>query len=517
MKFKNRREEIESKLAAEEQKQANEKAYSELREQMKLRSKPKLHADHKLPTTRREMVAAGLMTGVTYALTPSLLSMISRKAYGQDMEMPDCTSGSSGEGAEVVPAFLQIEARGGWSAAHNVMPGKNKNATWEPLTNEAYGTLGIGSRLVDPNTMITDFGVQFQAESAFIAGVMETASPEALAKLRFYAMPQASGDDSGNNQLQVTKFVAKVQGLQYALTPIAGSFRSQEAVPDPAVSVAPLEDEAGLANLVDPGLIATRLNKDAAIEIAKASSKLSASKLAAFNAKDMPAQVQELVQCGYMGAGDLLSEYTEERLRPSSDQMMSGTPYGNLTLQQIQQDQTLGQAAIMSKLLSDGLASACSIEVGGCDYHGDSLAETDAKDRQIGNMVGIAIETAHRKGKPLTGIVSSDGSTAGQANGVERGQQRSDSGSRGMILGFAIGVDAAPEMKKGQVGAFTDSGAVDTSYLVTSNSPQLGALGAAYNYAAFAGRLAEFDQQMAAAGLSNPFNEDEYLAFAPKA
>ena len=35
---------------------------------------------------------------------------------------------------------------------------------------------------------------------------------------------------------------------------------------------------------------------DAAAEIAKAAGKLSESKLARFNAKDLPAQVQELVQ-----------------------------------------------------------------------------------------------------------------------------------------------------------------------------------------------------------------------------
>ena len=71
-------------------------------------------------------------------------------------------------------------------------------------------------------------------------------------------------------------------------------------------------------------------------------------------------------------------------------------------------------------------------------------------------------------------------------------------------------------MINNQVGKFNDVGAVDTSYLVTSNSPNLQALAIAYNYAAFAGTMANFEKELAAAGAANPFNEKEYLIFAPK-
>jgi len=59
---------------------------------------------------------------------------------------------------------------------------------------------------------------------------------------------------------------------------------------------------------------------------------------------------------------------------------------------------------------------------------------------------------------------------------------------------------------------------VDTSYLLTANTPQTAALCLAYNYASFAGKLAQFDSVLSSAGAANPFkgNEKQYQAFAPK-
>ena len=154
--------------------------------------------------------------------------------------------------------------------------------------------------------------------------------------------------------------------------------------------------------------------------------------------------------------------------------------------------------------------------MGGYDYHGNGRDAQNTRDEAVGRTIGLALETAHRKEQPLFIAVTSDGSTAAQQGGAGHIAHRADSGARGSALIIAIGASERPETINQQVGKFNDQGAVDTSYLVTSNSPNLQALAIAYNYAAFNGKIDKFDEQVSAAGGTNPFNENDYLVFAPK-
>lgn len=519
MKDNNRKEEALAKAKVAEQEKANELAYREMRERMAICSVPMVHED-KRPTTRRDLLSAGLIGGFSYALVPGLLSSISKKAYADI----DCSQGSEGasSGANKMPGFLQINARGGWSSAMQFAPGKQRNGAFEPISADGYVTNGLGTSQIPQNLpLIEEYGIGIQPNSPFFAGIMSVISPEALNNTRLAYMPQASGDDTGNNELEVTKFAARVQGLQFALAPVTGSTRNREAVRDPNIPIANVRAEGDLGNLVDPGLVAERLSPDAAVRIARAATKLSASKLAAFNAKDMPDQVRTLVQCGYIGSGDLLTEFTAERILPSSDTDITGGNFGNLNFGQVMQDDNQAAGVIMGKLLGDNLASSAAIEMTGYDYHvGGNRTNQDNRDTQLGVTVGLAIETAYRKNAPLFVTIVSDGSVSARAGGNDAGTDRpafrADSGSRGGIVMVAMDPAGPPAMLKTQIGAFNDAGAVDTSYLFTSNSPQLGALGAVYNFAAFAGRIDGFNSQMQAAGLNNPFNQNDYLAFAPK-
>lgn len=519
MSIKSRQEEALEKAAMAEAQRKNEEAYAKLREVMKTKATPTLHADHKRPTTRRELVAAGLMAGAACVATPTLLSMISQRAYGQEAE-PNCQSGGAVDMANKIPGFLQVNARGGWSSAFTMVPGKNKGGAFEPLTGAAYATNALGaSQLPGAVAMVDTQGMHIQPNSQFYIALREVMSDAAFAATGWSYLAQASGDDTGNNALDMTKFAAKVQSLSFSLTPLAGQgLRHQEALADPSLPLAPVESEASLSNLVDPGLLAARLSKDGAIKVAEAAKKLSDSKLKAFNARDLPSQVKELVQCGYIGSGALLSEFTLDRITPFQDEALN-VPFGNLTRAQIAQDADNAKAMIMGKLLSEGFASVGSIEMSNYDYHGRGRATQDNMDRALGTAVGIALQTAFLKQAPLFIAITSDGSVSSRGTGGanDRFDFSADSGGRGGIIMIAIDPAGKPEMKKGMVGAFTDSGAVDTNYLVTANSPQLGALGAVYNYAAFAGKMGEFQKQMSAAGLNNPFNENEYLAYAPKA
>ena len=528
MKFKSRQEEAMFKFAQAQKKAAQDAAWEQQLRIMKTAKSPCLHPDHKLPTTRRELVSAGLLGGLGAIAIPGLLGTITTKAYAIEPEKcKPADAAAGGEAAAVAPGYLHIELSGGAGLSGNMVFGKQAaGADLELYAPGGYGTNRWGDGFKPQQvTLDTTFGAPFHPESRILQGIKSVTSPEAQAKIRAAGIAGTSADDNRGNPLNPVQLVTKLRSSG-ALTGIAaqrdgnsgGRTAPLDIGNDPSIAKALVSDEQSLANLVDPGLLAERLSKDAAIKIAETAGKLSESKLAAFNKKDLNAQVQELIACGYLGSKDLLTEYTEDRLRPSNDTAMTTGAYGSsgMTYQQLVQDGDNERVMVMSKLLTEGLAAGATMEMGGYDYHGGNNFQRQVDmDMAAGIKIGLALETAHRKGAPLMIAVTTDGSVASQdGNGLIA--FRSDSGARGAALMFAIGTDAAPEMVQSQIGKYSDAGAVDTSYLVTGNSPNLMALAIAYNFAAFSGNMAMFDQQVAAAGASNPFSENEYLAFAPK-
>lgn len=525
--FKNRKEEALAKFAIQEAERANAAAWKKQLSMTKEMKTPLLHPDHKLPSTRRELVSAGIMSGLTYAVVPGILTSITKKAYGVTSEQ--CKGSGSDSGDDGLPAgYLHIELSGGASLAGNFVYGKQSaGAEFEALAD--YSTLGFGNDIKPDgtNNMDDTFGGPFHTESRIMQGMKEVMSPEAMAKTAVGGIAGTSGDDSRNNPLNPIQLAVKTRN-NGALTTLAiqsdGRNSGGRTAPmtigdDPSIAKALINNEASLENLVDPGLIAERLSVDAAVKIAEAAAKLSESKLAKFNELDLPSQVKELVACGYLGSKELLTEFTVDKLTPSTDPILTATPFGNLNMGQIGQDENQARSIIMTKLLTDGLASGGTIEMGGYDYHGRGRDQQNDRDLAVGRVVGLALESAHRKNQELFIAITSDGSTAAQSGGAGHIAHRSDSGARGsaLVIGISNVEGTKPEMINQQIGRFNDDGAVDTSYLISSSSPNLQALAIAYNYAAFTGNMAAFEKQLALTGTANPFNVKEYLVFAPKA
>jgi hypothetical protein len=529
MKFTSRREEILAKLAAKEAAEKAEKADKAQKDLWAENSQPVLHADHKRPTNRREFVGAGLMAGLSYAVVPGILSTFGQQA----LAAPNCAKGgAAGPAGAKMPGYLQIELSGGAAISGNIMIGKQAaGAAFEPLAAAGYQTLGVtGTPTLDASVK-----GQFIASSQFLAGMKSVMSAAALAKTVAIGMAGTSGDDTANNPLNPVQLATQVIGNPGQLVQITGTSgnnpntlgrtRSLAVAENPGLAKATIANEGSLTNLVNPGLIATRFggNVQSSVAVADLAHKLTASKLGAFSAKDLNQQVKDLVECGYIGAKDLLTQFTADKLTPTTDTAITGAPFNAIPVATLTGATTAApnspsslKAIIMSKLLSDGLASGAVIEMGGYDYHGQGRARQNQKDFEAGQTAGLALEVAHRKGAPLFIAVTSDGSTS-SGNGTDFS---ADNGSHGSVLMLAIGQTAIPGTNMLQIGKYADSGAVDTSYAtVVAGTPAAQALCIAYNFAAFAGRMAQFEQVLAANATVNPFKgqENMYLAFAPKA
>jgi len=528
MKFTSRREEILAKLAAKDAAEKAEKADSAQRKMVEENSKPMLHADHKLPSTRRELLGAGLVTGLSYAVVPAILSTFGQQA----LAAPNCAKGgAAGAAGAKLPGYLQVELSGGAAITGNFMIGKQAaGAAFEPLAAAGYQTLGVtGTPTLDASVK-----GQFIASSGFLAGMKSVMSAAALAKTVAVGLAGTSGDDTANNPLNPVQLATQVIGNPGQLVQIAGTGNQANTLgrtqplnvaQNPGLAKANIANEGSLANLVNPGLIATRFggNVQSSVAVADLAHKLTASKLGAFSAKDLNQQVKDLVECGYMGAKDLLTQFTADRLTPTTDTAITGAAFNAIPVATLTGATTAApnspsslKAIIMSKLLSDGLASGAVIEMGGYDYHGRGRPAQNARDFEAGQTVGLALEVAHRKGAPLFVAVTSDGSVS-SGNGTD---YSADNGSHGGALMLAIGQTAIPGTNMLQIGKYADSGAVDTSYAtVTAGTPAAQALCIAYNFAAFSGRMAQFEAVLAANATVNPFKGQEnlYLAFAPKA
>lgn len=526
MKFKNRKEEAMAKFAAKEAERANKAAWEAQLAVMKEMKVPLLHPDHSLPKTRRDFLGAGLMSGIAYSVVPGVLAIANKKAYGVTAE--DCKGSDGGDSANAaVPGYIHIELSGGASLAGNFVYGKQSaGAAFEPLND--YSTLGFGADIRPDGTANMDmtFGGPFHTQSRIMQGIKAVASAEAQARMGIGGIAGTSNDDSRNNPLNPIQLAVKTRA-DGALTTMAVQADTQNsggrtaplAIADGSVTnKAIVSDEDSLAGLVDPGLLGTRLTKDGALKIAEAASRLSESKLKAFNAKDLPSQVQELVACGYLGSRDLLSEFDQDSLAPSRDATLSGANFGQLTMAQINGDENQARALIMAKLCADGLAAGGTIEMAGYDYHGRGRDQQNLRDEAVGRMIGIIAEACTRKNVPVFIAVTSDGSTAATRGGNGHVAHRSDSGERGSALCIAVSNTPGqkPEMINNQIGKFNDGGAVDTSYLITSGSAANQAQCIARNYAAFAGTMSEYNKVLSENGVTDPFNDKEYSIFATK-
>lgn len=478
------------------------------------------HPGHRNAMSRRDLLARGVLGMATFTAMPNVLGIASGIAYGETV-----CSAPANDTARA--AYLHIELTGGAGLSGNFMFGKQRDGSAPVFLNPAaYASLGIPANLAPGNLAPnTEFMGALHPASGLLAGLKAAMTdPAAIAKSVIVGGAGTSDDDSAGNQLNGIQLAVKILEAKGNLVSIVGTESSNTGGrtaalaigQDAAITKARVSNAQDVLNLVNPGLIASKLSAADAKKIVDAAKKMSSERLAAFNEKDLPAQVKTLVDCGYIGSGELLTQFTPAALAATSEPNVYATPF-NLN------DANDARLATILKLLLDGNALAASIQLGGYDYHGLGRRTQDDKDTAAGRLIGLALLAAHRKNKPLFIAVTSDGAVAAGGNGTPDAAAggkigfTSDSGVRGSYLMLAIGQTKRPELNFTQIGAYSDSGAVDTTYLATATSAPLQALNIVYNFAAFNNKLGTFDKVLAALGQANPFagKDRQFKAFNP--
>ncbi|WP_305808389.1 hypothetical protein, partial [Staphylococcus epidermidis] len=129
---------------------------------------------------------------------------------------------------------------------------------------------------------------------------------------------------------------------------------------------------------------------------------MSSSHLAAFQNRDLPTQIKDVLSCNYTKSR-AVAQSGSDGFDPTKDAMVAQV-FPNLANSQADQ-----QVATIAKLVLDGAVGAGTIERGGYDYHSGNRSDGEVADFQAGVAIGQCLELAAKKGKDLMIYVFTDG------------------------------------------------------------------------------------------------------------
>jgi hypothetical protein len=499
-------------------------------------------------SSRRQLLFKSMWTGMGSVMMPSFLDMIfARQAFGAEV---DCSKATVSAGAQL-PAILQFELRAGWVATNGFAVGKQQNGgAFDPLTAAGYSTMGLGKDLAPTagttGRINTEFGAPLVVGSPLLTGLLATTSVETRSKISMAIIMGNSADDIAADAQNIVGLGAKVVnagnqklvsrlGARANAGGVAASFGRVPVIDFAganAGSPALITSPASAFGLVNPGLMASRLSAANVSKIINLTKKMSEAQLERF--KNLSPEAQKDIICGYVSSGELLGGFTEQRVNPLLDPKivpqtnpLPGAPVFPALPGNPLADVGIARTVTLAKLLVDGMAAGATHDLpGNYDYHAQSVAQTNTNSEFVGRNIGVACEIAARAGAPLFIVVTSDGSAGApptDTNGLIKFTD--EAGERGSTLIIAVNggnpnaIGTRAQMNHNQVGTVNPTGENNVSYLgdMILNS-QLQGIVALANYAAFAGKMKEFSDTLAAGQKTNFIQEDiKYLAFKPKA
>ena len=427
----------------------------------------KKHPNDPLPITRRQFVGQGTLAATSYVMMPTLLGSLVNTMNAQAAALVCPTPASNS-----LPKYLMIDGSGGFALTGNVVP---TDAGGQLLTSYDKMGLGTASQL----SVTSQFGVPFATAalgqgtatasattsvSFVLRGMLATMSAATQAATRGGLTVIQSDSDSNGNALN------PVQAIAYAgskgsrvITPV-GTSSSSSGGNSTAYRVygalKPLQISSfnSLNNALTPQGAFSTLNGPSLVSLYSSILGLSQSQMAKINGMSGSDQLSTLSQCGMMSNRDNTAPPagTDPRLDPDFQAV-----YGLTAGSSASSSDTIRATVVASGL--SGLSGPGVIQIGGCDYHDNGQASTDAKDLEIGREIGRAAEAAFRKGQVLMIQVTTDG---GISSGGARDYSSDNNQIGGGILTLVVNPPSAGKSIQQiavQKGFFTSAQVATTS------------------------------------------------------
>jgi hypothetical protein len=480
---------------------------------------PMLHSDHPLPVSRRDFVAAGILSGPAVVMAPAWLGALlkSGNANAANPTLSPDIAALLASGQCNVPTkatgvpFICFDLAGGANLVGSEVLVGVQGGQSNFLSTAGYGKLGVPGNQVPSSSANIDpsFGLLFHMDAAIKRGMQSKATTPATAAgtngAVFCAMSQ---NDTQNNPHNPMYGIAKAgaQGLLLTLAGTESSVSGGNSVApmsliDPSLQPTTISQPSDATALVDTGgatadpVAVAVLESQARISggstpyvagdtstITGALSAPSGSTpgVSIYSDPVSDTQLKNQVRCAYVKSANTAAVFgNPAALDPTQDPLIIGGATPIFTATDFQ-DGDVRKTATVMKLVLDGYAGAGTITLGGYDYHDSTRASGEMRNFKAGQMIGAVLEYAQRKQTPVMIYVFSDGSLSSTGmpdNSVDgRGKYgwQGDNSSVASTFFLAYSPTGRPQLRNGaagqQIGYFTADGSVVGTSSPVANS-----------------------------------------------
>jgi hypothetical protein len=478
---------------------------------------PLLYDDHPRPRTRREFLAAGMISGGGMVIGPAWLGAMLKAGRANAGLSPDiaallptgqCNVPTAAAG---IP-FICFDLAGGANLVGSEVLVGQQGGQANFLSTAGYELLGVPGSMVPSSTANVDasLGLLWQADGAIKRGILSKATTPATAAGTNGAVFCATSNNDTQTNPHNPMYAIALTGAKGLLLPLIGTESSVSggnsmapmqyinpslqpttiteptdatalvstggASADP-VSVAVMESQVRISG--GTGLYTSGSNS--AFTGALSAPNGSTPGVSLYPSSD-PTQaaddgaLKNQMRCNYVVSANTASTFgNPAALDPTQDPLITGGSTPIFTAADFQDNESAATATVM-KLVIDGYAAAGTIAMGGFDYHDGTRATGETRNFKAGQMIGAVLEYAQRKQQAVMIYVFSDGSltSTGMPDNSAAGRGKlgwqGDNMSVASTFFLAYSPKGRPQLRNGaagqQIGYFSASGNV-----VTTSSP----------------------------------------------
>lgn len=435
---------------------------------------------HKVGMNRRDLLSQGFWSSAAMVMAPSIPALFAKTAFAGCDDAPQAG----------MPAFLAFDMAGGAALAGNVLVGKRGGS--EDLL-QSYNMLGWDPRV--SGALDKRFGLPMSAQySGLLAGMLARMSADAQARLRLGSVCHFALLDNSANKMNAANLAAAAgaRGSQvskgFGTTASRSGGNSDTAYPDEnltPVFVRSVDDIIGSARFGGTSLAG--LSPRQLQEIALRAKDLSMAQREAIRTAEGGELLYELTKCTY--EKNMVYASGASQLDPRQDAIVQAAFGIN------QGTQPTDPLAVAAGVLSNSIKAftgPATWTLADCDYHDGTATKGDGRDREMGEMIGRAVEYAHQSQKPLFFELITDGSCSSTQ---DTRNWNADTNEGVTVFGYYDPAGAPRYKRDGmcQIGAFTDGQGADRSTSIGSD-PMKAAYAVFANYCNLAGKMSEFQR-----------------------
>ena len=526
------------------------------------RGEPLLYNNHRRPVTRRDFIAAGMMSGPAWVIGPAWLGALLKASRAGATLAPDiqamlapgqCNVPTKASG---IP-FICFDLAGGANLVGSEVLVGQQGGQSSFLSTAGYELLGVPGNMVPSSSAHIDpsLGLLWHADGAIKRGILSVATTPATATGTSGAVLCAESQNDTQANPHNPMYGIAVAGANGLLLDLIGTQSSVSggnsmapaALINPALQPTTINQPSDATGLVSTG----GASADAlSVAVLESQTRISGGS-AAFTAgnetsiggalsapsgstpgvqlySDPTADttLKNQVRCNYAKAAYTADAFGNPgALDPTQDPLIIGGATPIFTAAEINSNSDAAATATVMKLVIDGYAGAGTITLGGYDYHDGTRATGETRNFQAGQMIGAVLEYAQRKGSPVMIYVISDGSlnsnmmVDSSAAGRDKLGWQGDNSSVASTFFLVYSPKGRPALLNGaagqQIGYFSAAGNVVTSSSPVGNAVSTLVQVVILNYMGLLGTTSQYATLFPTLPLGSASQLDALTAFQP--